>query len=63
MAALSTLRNGYVLLPRNIIFLLVVLIYVRACETQGLVRPEGLRKLKKIIHLIGSQTLTFRTVS
>jgi hypothetical protein len=36
------------LLPINIIFLLLVLISVRLSKPQGLVRPEGLGKLKTI---------------
>jgi hypothetical protein len=51
---LSALRTSRALLPRNIIFLLLVLISVkRLSKPQGLVRPEGLGKLKKYIHLIG----------
>jgi hypothetical protein len=48
---LSALRTAHTLLPRNIIFLLLVLISVR-----GSVRPDRLGKLKNFIHLIGSQT-------
>jgi hypothetical protein len=45
------------LLPRNSIFMLLVLISVkRLSKPQGLVRPEELGKLIKIIHLIGSRT-------
>jgi hypothetical protein len=37
-------------------FLLLVLVSVkRLSERQGLVQPEGLDKLKKFIHLIGSR--------
>jgi hypothetical protein len=51
---LSALRTGRALLPRNIIFLLLILIYVRRLsKPQDLVRPEGLGTLKKFIHLIG----------
>jgi hypothetical protein len=35
----------------------------RVGESQGLVRPEGLCKLKKLIHLIGSQTRDLPTCS
>jgi hypothetical protein len=37
-------------------FLFLVLISVRGSEIQGLVRLEGLGKLKKIIYLIGPRT-------
>jgi hypothetical protein len=46
------LRTGRTLLPRNIISLLLVLISVS--KPLGLVRPEGLGKLKKLIPLIWS---------
>jgi hypothetical protein len=50
---LWVLRTGHILLPRNIIFLFLVLISVkRLSEPQGLVRPEGLDVFKKLIHLI-----------
>jgi hypothetical protein len=53
---LSALRTGRALLPRNIIFLLLVLIYVKGLsKPQCLVRPEGLGKLKKIFNLIRSR--------
>jgi hypothetical protein len=52
---LSALRAGRALLSRNI-FLLLVLISVRLIKPQGLVRPERFGKLKKFIHLFGSQT-------
>jgi hypothetical protein len=48
---LSSLRTGHVLLPRNIIFLLLVLISFR-----GLVLLEELGKLHKLIYLIGFRT-------
>jgi hypothetical protein len=41
--------------PKNILLLLLVLISVRLSEPHGLVRSEGLAKLKKLIHLIGSR--------
>jgi hypothetical protein len=51
--SLLALRTGHTLLSRNIIiFMFLVLISVR-----GLVRPEGLGKLKKI-HLIGYKSRT-----
>jgi hypothetical protein len=55
MVRLSALRTGRALLPRNIIFLLLVLISVKTSmsKLQGIVRPEGLGKLKKFIHLMG----------
>jgi hypothetical protein len=56
VARLSALHTSCTLLPRNIIFLLLVLISVRLSGSQILVWPEGLHKLKKFIHLIGSQT-------
>jgi hypothetical protein len=54
---LSTLRTGRDLLPR-IIFLLLVLISVRACvKLQGLVQQKGLGKFKKkFVLLIGFGT-------
>jgi hypothetical protein len=55
--SLEALRTGRTLPPRNIIFLLLVIISVtRPSKPQGLVRPEGLGKLKKIVHLIWSRT-------
>jgi hypothetical protein len=54
---LSALRTGRALLPRNIIFVLLVLTSVRGLsKPQGLVLPDGLGKLKQIIHPIGSGT-------
>jgi hypothetical protein len=51
------LCTGPALLPRNIISLLLVLISVTGwVNPHGLVRLEGLGKLKIVIHLIGSQT-------
>jgi hypothetical protein len=50
--SLSALRTDRALLPRHIIFLLLVLISVR----QSIMRPEVLGKLKKSIHLIGCRT-------
>jgi hypothetical protein len=58
MAVSLAIRTGRALLPRNIIFLLLVFISVRRW-----VRPEGLGKLKKIIHLIGSQIRDLQTCS
>jgi hypothetical protein len=54
---LIALRVGRSLLPRNIIFLLLVLVSVKA-EPQGLLRLEGLGKLKKkkLNYLVGSRT-------
>jgi hypothetical protein len=49
---LTAIRTGRALLRRKIIFLLLV---QRLSEPQGLMRPEGLGKLKKFILLIGSQ--------
>jgi hypothetical protein len=49
---LSALRTGRALLRRNIISLFLVLIIV--CKPHGLVWPEGLGKLKIIIHLIAT---------
>jgi hypothetical protein len=43
---LSALNTGRALLPRIIIFLLLVLIFVRHSVPEGLVRPEGLGILK-----------------
>jgi hypothetical protein len=54
---LSALRTGRALLPKNIIFfLLLVFILLEADKPQGLVWPEGLGELKKYIHRIGSRT-------
>jgi hypothetical protein len=47
---LSALRTSRALLPRDIIVLLLILISV------GLMRPEGLGKLKIFIHIIVSRT-------
>jgi hypothetical protein len=55
-ARLSILRTGRSLLPRNIFFASGTHFCQRLSEPQGLLRPEGLGKLKKFIHLIGSQT-------
>jgi hypothetical protein len=48
VVGLIDLRTGPALLPRNIIFLLLVLISVRLSKPQYLVRVEGLGKLKEI---------------
>jgi hypothetical protein len=54
---LSALSTGHTLLPRNIIFLPLVLIPVRGWnKLQGPVWLERLGRLKKFIHLIRSQT-------
>jgi hypothetical protein len=45
-------RTGRTLLPRNIIYMLLVL---RLSKPQGLVLPEVLGKLKKSKDLIGSR--------
>jgi hypothetical protein len=43
--------------PQKLFFLLLVLISVKDCANpNGLLRPEGISKLKKFIHLIGSRT-------
>jgi hypothetical protein len=54
---LSALRIGRTLLPRNNIFLFLVLISVRGSEPQSLMRSEGLGKFK--IHLIGFRNHDF----
>jgi hypothetical protein len=57
-ARLLALHAGRPLLPRNIIFLLLVLISVkRLSKSQGLLRPEGLGKFNKFINSIGFRTL------
>jgi hypothetical protein len=54
---LSALRTGRALLPRNIIFSASGTHFCYSLsEPQGLVRPEGLGKLKKFIHLFGTRT-------
>jgi hypothetical protein len=54
---LLALRTGRAVLPRNIIFLLLVLISVkRLSKPPGLVRLEGLGKLKKFNNFIGFRT-------
>jgi hypothetical protein len=47
---LSALRTGCALFSRNVIFLLLVLIYVRLSKPQSLLRSEGSGKLKEFIH-------------
>jgi hypothetical protein len=54
VAKLSALRTGRTLLPRDI-FMLLALISVIG-QAHGVVLPEGLGKLKKLIHFIGSRT-------
>jgi hypothetical protein len=56
-AKLSALLIGRTLLPRNVIFQLLVLIPVK-----GLVRQEGLGKLKKFT-TSGLEPATFRLVA
>jgi hypothetical protein len=54
---LSAIRNGRSLFIGNISFLLLILISVkRLSKPQGLLRLEGLGKLKKCNELIGSGT-------
>jgi hypothetical protein len=60
---LSGLRTGRALLPRNIIFLLLVLISVSLIEPQGLVRTDGVSKLKNSLTSSGLEPVTFRLVS
>jgi hypothetical protein len=43
--------------------MLLVIISVRGRKPQGLLRPEGLGKLIKIIHHIGLEPVTFRLVA
>jgi hypothetical protein len=58
---LSVLRTGRALLPRNIIFLLLVLISVRLSKRQDLVQHEGLGTLKNNLFISsGLETTTFR---
>jgi hypothetical protein len=50
-----TVRLRRTLLPRNIIFLLLVLISVtRLSKPQGLERPEGLGKFKNSLHRVSN---------
>jgi hypothetical protein len=51
--SLSALRTDRVLLPR---YIFCSASGTQFCESQDLVRPEALGKLKKFINLIGSQT-------
>jgi hypothetical protein len=64
---LSALRTNRTLLPRYIIFRVSGAHNVNFCyrlsEPQGLVRPEGLDKPKKLIHLIGSRNRDFSAFS
>jgi hypothetical protein len=59
LSALSTRR---VLLPSNNIFLLLIIISVRA-ELTGLVQLEGLGRLKIFIHLTSSRYRDFPACS
>jgi hypothetical protein len=64
IAPQSALRIGHALLPRNIIFLLLVLISVkRPSKYQGLVRSEGLCRLKESITSSGLEPATFWLVA
>jgi hypothetical protein len=57
---LSALRSGRTLLPRKtVILLFLVLISVRGRVSQGLARPEGLRKLNNFTSS-GLEPATFR---
>jgi hypothetical protein len=58
---LSAQSTGRALRPINI-FLLLVLIPVRGCEPQGLVRPEGLGTLKSFTSW-GLEPATFQLVA
>jgi hypothetical protein len=49
---LSALRISSALLPRNMVFLLLILIFVK----DWVMQLEGLGELKRFIHLIGSRT-------
>jgi hypothetical protein len=50
--------------PQILLFILLVLITVKELsKLQGLVRLEGLAKLQKFIHLIGSRTRDFPACS
>jgi hypothetical protein len=62
MAAMfSALRTGRTLLPRNIIFLLLLPFLL---EAEGTVQPEGLDKLKKnVFASSGIDPATFRIVA
>jgi hypothetical protein len=57
---LSALRTGRALLTRNIMSDSGTHFCYRLSKRQGLVRPDGLGKLKKFFHLIGLQPATFR---
>jgi hypothetical protein len=49
--------------PQKHFFLLLILISVRGCKPQGLVRSEGLGKSKTFIHHIGSRSRGLLTCS
>jgi hypothetical protein len=54
---LSALRAGHCFTPQKHYFYASGIHFCsRLSKPQGLVRPEGLGKLKKSIHLIGSPT-------
>jgi hypothetical protein len=52
---LSTLRTGRALLARNFFCVCAHFRYMLS-KPRGLVRLEGLNKLKKFIHFVGSRT-------
>jgi hypothetical protein len=58
---LSAPRTGRTLLPRNILFLMLPVL-ISVSEPQGLVRPEGLGKLKEFTSS-GLEPAIFRLVA